>query len=220
MKFPATVKVVCLLAGIAVTFYGVEANRCPSDCKHGTTTVLQRIHKDCRRFFIFRSRCTKVVSVCVCATPTTTTSTSTAQTTTTTMTTTSGPTAKPTTRRKTMPTKPPATRKTMTTKPPATRKTMTTKPPATRKTMTTKPPATRKTMPTITSKTGTIKTLNTDALSVICNNRPKDEFYFPYPTDASKFVQCGAYGRAYLMSCTPLTVWNDAIKVCDTKRVL
>ncbi|XP_076454779.1 uncharacterized protein LOC143289621 [Babylonia areolata] len=68
--------------------------------------------------------------------------------------------------------------------------------------------------PTQASSTGPGTT--TFNISSVCNPKAlaNHQYYHAYPPDRTKFIQCDAGGRAFLMSCRPNTVWSQTALTC------
>ncbi|KAK7094795.1 uncharacterized protein [Littorina saxatilis] len=47
--------------------------------------------------------------------------------------------------------------------------------------------------------------------------RAKGQFYFPYSSDETKFIQCNEWGKYWVMPCAPGTVWSQDAYTCIRK---
>ncbi|XP_069115230.1 uncharacterized protein [Argopecten irradians] len=51
-----------------------------------------------------------------------------------------------------------------------------------------------------------------------CKDAQKlNKYYFPYPKDETKFIQCDAHGNSFIMPCPPGQIWFDDILNCAPK---
>jgi len=47
-----------------------------------------------------------------------------------------------------------------------------------------------------------------------CSSAPNTQFYFPHPTDISKFLQCDIYKRMYIIQCPQGEVYDASVTAC------
>ncbi|XP_069101032.1 uncharacterized protein [Argopecten irradians] len=181
--------------GIMLYFSGVGALSCPSGCQYGTTIEEQTVTKGCRTFVLFKSRCTRTVKVCVCATDNQLT------------------TLRSNERPNQIDMETGST--TESTKRSTTALPATTNMAKTSRKQTTQPSS----KATVVSKTNSEADTAT-LIRNICETRPENAYYLPYPEDASKFVQCDLAGRAYLRACPPTTGWHRTLHACVGKQFL
>lgn len=67
-------------------------------------------------------------------------------------------------------------------------------------------------------------TLNTTPTPQITANQPSNpctmaaiqarRLFFPYPSDATKYIQCDLWGQAFVNSCPPHLEWQAALETC------
>lgn len=52
-----------------------------------------------------------------------------------------------------------------------------------------------------------------------CSSAPGSQFYFPHPTDNTKFLQCDVYKRMYIIQCPQGEIYDTSITACRPAAV-
>lgn len=53
-----------------------------------------------------------------------------------------------------------------------------------------------------------------------CSSAPGAKFYFPHPTDNTKFLQCDIYKRMYIVQCPQGEVYDNSLSACQPPSVV
>lgn len=64
------------------------------------------------------------------------------------------------------------------------------------------------------------KNTSLDALYCTIENHLAKKFYFTYPPDIKKFIQCDNFGKAFIMDCPAGMVWDQTDLMCIRSRVI